>query len=77
MYRICRWTDRAHGPVADDADSFLSAFPPCNELHFDGDGTVRCNPNITPNITTDFVDCVMDVAGDYLRERVADGARVV
>ncbi len=42
------WTDRAHGPVADDADSYLAAFPPCNEVSFAADGTVTISFDLSP-----------------------------
>jgi hypothetical protein len=44
------WTDRAHGPVAEDAESYLAAFPPCNEVSFSGDGTVTISVDASPTM---------------------------
>ena len=42
------WTDRAHGPVSEDAESYLAAFPPCNDISFARDGTVTISVYASP-----------------------------
>ena len=45
---VAWWTDRAHGPVSEDADSYQAAFPPCNDISIAHDGTVTISVDASP-----------------------------
>ena len=68
------WTDRANGPVAEDAESYLAAFPPCNEVSFSADGTVTISVNSSPTAQADDDEVVSYPPSEDRRSQAEDVA---
>jgi hypothetical protein len=71
---VAWWTDRAHGPIAEDCGSYLAAFSPCNEVNFAVDGTVTISVDASPTAHADSDDVVSVPPSEERASKAEDAA---